>query len=234
MEKLIELQNIDTKLRDLNDLLGDLPSKVEELNLKEDELKKSLIIKKGRQKKIEIEVNKTEVKISSIDDKISKLKDQLFLVTNNKQYDALMNEIDHLKDEKSSFETEILNNLEEKESLIESVDSIESNLTDLTEDLSNRRVKLESAISISANEKLSLENKRSEQLDGLEPTTIATYEKVMGARGGLAVVNLSGTSCGGCGATIPMQIITEIRAKIKIHRCDVCGRFLFSDKNFNN
>ena len=32
MEKLIELQGIDTKLRDLNDLLGDLPSKVEELD----------------------------------------------------------------------------------------------------------------------------------------------------------------------------------------------------------
>ena len=31
MEKLIELQGIDTKLRDLNDLLGDLPSKVEVL-----------------------------------------------------------------------------------------------------------------------------------------------------------------------------------------------------------
>ena len=72
MEKLIELQNIDTKLRDLNDLLGDLPSKVEELNLKEDELKKSLIIKKDRQKEIEIEVNKTEVKVSSVDEKIKK------------------------------------------------------------------------------------------------------------------------------------------------------------------
>ena len=35
MEKLIELQGIDTKLRDLNDLLGDLPFKVNELNQQE-------------------------------------------------------------------------------------------------------------------------------------------------------------------------------------------------------
>ncbi len=234
MEELIELQNIDIKLRDLNDLLGDLPSKVEELNLKEDQLKKSLITKKERQKEIEVEVNKMEVKVKGIDEKINKLKDQLFLVTNNKQYDALMNEVDHLKNEKSSFETDILKNLEEKEFLNESVNSIESNLTDLTEDLSDRRGKLENAISVSADEKSSLENRRSKQIKNLEPSTIATYEKVMGARGGLAVVNLSGTSCGGCGATIPMQIITEIRAKIKIHRCDVCGRFLYSKKSFDN
>ena len=41
MEKLIQLQGIDTKLRDLNDLLGDLPSKVELLNQQEESKKNS-------------------------------------------------------------------------------------------------------------------------------------------------------------------------------------------------
>ena len=45
MENLILLQEIDTKLQDLNDLLGDLPGKVEQLNDQEDTLKKSLIEK---------------------------------------------------------------------------------------------------------------------------------------------------------------------------------------------
>ncbi len=153
MEKLIELQSIDTKLRDLNDLLGDLPSKVEELNLQEDNLKTSILTKKERLKEIELETNKLELKNSSFDEKIDKLKDQLFLVTNNKQYDALMNEIDHLKEEKSSFETDILNFLEEKESLKDSVTSIESTLGEVTEDLSDRRGKLQNAISSSADEK---------------------------------------------------------------------------------
>ena len=42
MEKLIELQGIDTKLKDLNDLLGDLPTKVDELNQQEETIKNSL------------------------------------------------------------------------------------------------------------------------------------------------------------------------------------------------
>ena len=50
MEKLIELQGIDTKLRDLNDLLGDLPFKVNELNEQEAFIKNSLIEKKERLK----------------------------------------------------------------------------------------------------------------------------------------------------------------------------------------
>ena len=230
MEKLIELQNIDIKLRDLNDLLGDLPSKVEELNSQEDNLKVSIVTNKKRLKEIELETNKLELKNSGFDEKIDKLKDQLFLVTNNKQYDALMNEIDHLKEEKSSFETDILNFLEEKESLKDSVTSTESTLEEITLDLSNRRVKLENAISSSADEKKSLEIKRHKELSGIEDTIISQYEQVMAARGGLAVVSLSGTSCGGCGATVPMQKITEIRAGTHVHRCDVCARFLYSEK----
>ena len=234
MEKLIQLQNIDNKLRDLNDLLGDLPSKVDKLNIEESELKESLISKKDRQKQIELDNNKIESKILSIDEKVNKLKDQLFLVTNNKQYDSLMNEIDHLKNEKSELETEVLNMLQEKESLDENVESLESNLENITKDLSARKNKLENAISISADEKLSLENQRSKQLNDIEPTIVSTYEKVLAARGGLAVVNLSGTSCGGCGASVPMQKVAEIRAKVTMHRCDVCGRFLYSEKLSKN
>ena len=234
MQELVELQNIDSKLKDLNDLLGDLPSKIDELNIEEDELQRSLIIKKERQKEIEVENQKNEVQVSSIDVKINNLKDQLFLVSNNKQYDALMNEIDYLKKEKSSLETDILNILEEKDSLIESINSLESNLESLTKDLLNRRGKLENAISISADEKSTLENKRLKQINSLEPNIVSLYEKVMEARDGLAVVNLVNTSCGGCGATIPMQKVTEIRAKIHSHRCDVCARFLYSEKISNN
>ena len=234
MEKLIQLQNIDNKLRDLNDILGDLPSKVDKLNIEESELKESLISKKDRQKQIELENNKIENKILSIDEKVDKLKDQLFLVTNNKQYDSLMTEIDHLKSEKSDLETEILNILQEKESLDENVNSMESNLENITKDLSARKSKLKNAISVSADEKLSLENQRSKQLDDIEPSMISIYEKVLSARGGLAVVNLSGTSCGGCGASVPMQKVAEIRAKVRTHRCDVCGRFLYSEKFSKN
>ena len=35
---LVELQNVDTQLKDLNELLGDLPKKVEKLRLEEEGL----------------------------------------------------------------------------------------------------------------------------------------------------------------------------------------------------
>ena len=88
MQHLIELQKIDTQLQDLESLLGDLPRRVDEMNQEEKSLRNNLEENNIRLKIIKVECHKSEVKVSEIDDKINKIKDQLFLVTNNKQYDA--------------------------------------------------------------------------------------------------------------------------------------------------
>ena len=234
IHKLVELQTIDAKLKDINDLLGDLPSRVKELDQQEDSIKANLEKNQFRLKELEVKLHRTEVRIAEINDKINKYKDQLFLVTNNKQYDALMHEIDHLKEERVSNESESLSFMEEKETLINSVNEMAAELEILTHDLSSRKEKLESAISESADEKSNLEQNRAEQVSQIDAKFISEYDRVLAARDGLAVVNLSGGACGGCGAYIPAQIVAEIRGNIVLHRCDVCGRFLYSENNSVN
>ncbi len=234
IHKLVELQTIDTKLKDINDLLGDLPSRVKELDQQEDTIKANLEKDQTRLKELEVKLHRAEVRIAEINDKINKYKDQLFLVRNNKQYDALMHEIDHLKEERVSNESESLSFMEEKETLINSINEMAAELEILTQDLSSRREKLESAISESADEKSNLEQNRAEKVNQIDAKFISEYDRVLAARDGLAVVNLSGGACGGCGAYIPAQIVTEIRGNIVMHRCDVCGRFLYSENNSVN
>ena len=201
---------------------------------REDTIKANLEKSQTRLKELEVKLHRAEVRITEINDKINKYKDQLFLVTNNKQYDALMHEIDHLKEERVSNESESLSFMEEKETLINSINEMATELEILTQDLSLRKEKLESAISESADEKLNLEQNRAEQVSQIDAKFISEYDRVLAARDGLAVVNLSGGACGGCGAYIPAQIVTEIRGNIVMHRCDVCGRFLYSENNSVN
>ena len=115
--RLVELQDIDSQLEDLNSLLGDLPKMVDELNEKENSLKDRVEADKVSLKEINLNSSKSEKVNSDIQEKINKLTDQLFLVTNNKQYDALTNEIEHLKEQKKENEELLISNLEEKETL---------------------------------------------------------------------------------------------------------------------
>tara|TARA_A100001011_G_scaffold7665_1_gene8767 strand:- start:2639 stop:3373 length:735 start_codon:yes stop_codon:yes gene_type:complete len=233
IEQLKQLQDIDTKLQDINELLGDLPEKVEELDEQESRLIKSIDENLNRSKTLELELSKIDVRNSEINNKIEKSKDQLFLVTNNKQYDAIMNEIDHLKEENKQIENQTLEMMEEKESLDSQTSEMQTQLENLTSDLVVRRKKLNNAISESADEKSILDKKRTNHVNEVDEKTFLEYEKVLNARDGLAVVSLSGYSCGGCGAQIPMQTVVEIRSGT-IHRCGVCGRFLYNESKKTN
>ena len=227
---LIELQEIDSQLDDLNSLLGDLPKMVDDLNSQEHSLITKVEEDKKRSKDINLSLNKSETANKTIQEKIDKLTDQLFLVTNNKQYDALTLEIDHLKEKKENYESQILENIEENEGLEKSIDENEKLLTELKSDLDVRRKKLEVALSETADEKAALENSREKQISKIDSNTIQIYSKVISARSGVAVVSLSGDSCGGCGAALPIQMASEIRGG-KTHRCFNCGRFVYSKKN---
>ena len=227
---LIELQEIDSQLDDLNSLLGDLPKMVDDLNSQEHSLITKVEEDKKRSKDINLSLNKSESANKTIQEKIDKLTDQLFLVTNNKQYDALTLEIDHLKEKKENHESQILAHIEENEELEKSIDENEKLLTELKSDLDVRRKKLEVALSETADEKAALENSREKQISKIDSSIIQIYSKVISARSGVAVVSLSGDSCGGCGAALPIQMASEIRGG-KTHRCFNCGRFVYSKKN---
>ena len=228
--RLVELQDIDSQLEDLNSLLGDLPKMVDELNEKENSLKDRVEADKVTLKEINLNSSKSEKVNSNIQEKINKLTDQLFLVTNNKQYDALSNEIEHLKEQKKENEELLISNLEEKETLEKNINENEASLEELKTDLDVRRNKLDEALSETADEKAALENSRKKQVTEIDDNTMQVYNKVISARSGIAVVPLSGNSCGGCGAALPLQMVSEIRAG-DLHNCQSCGRFVYYNKN---
>ena len=228
--RLVELQDIDSQLEDLNSLLGDLPKMVDELNEKENSLKDRVEADKVTLKEINLNSSKSEKVNSDIQEKINKLTDQLFLVTNNKQYDALTNEIEHLKEQKKENEELLISNLEEKETLEKNINENEASLEELKTDLDVRRNKLDEALSETADEKAALENSRKKQVIEIDDNTMQVYNKVISARSGIAVVPLSGNSCGGCGAALPLQMVSEIRAG-DLHNCQSCGRFVYNKKN---
>ena len=228
--RLVELQDIDSQLEDLNSLLGDLPKMVDELNEKENSLKDRVEADKVSLKKINLNSSKSEKVNSEIQEKINKLTDQLFLVTNNKQYDALTNEIEHLKEQKKENEDLLIANLEQKENLEKNISENESSLEELKSDLDVRRNKLDEALSETADEKAALEDSRKKHVTEIDDNTLLVYNKVISARSGIAVVPLSGNSCGGCGAALPLQMVSEIRSG-DLHNCQNCGRFVYNKKN---
>ena len=192
---LRELQNIDDDLSEIRSLLGDLTVKVEELRSKEAILIGELEKGKDRLKHIEVELNKIELEITTSREKIDSLKDQLFKMANNRQYDALMAEIDHLKESVDQKETKDLELMEEKSQLKAKVKLQEDSLDELTSDLSARINKLESTMAESGDRKKELEQERNNRRGEIPQSLLSRYDRILKGKKGLAVVAVGDSAC---------------------------------------
>lgn len=231
VSQLNALQEIDSQLQELTEFLGDLPRKVEELKAEETVQQKSVEEGKNRIIELMMGIDKSELTADEISGKIDKLKNQLFLVTTNKQYDALQHEIDYLKGKLDEAETQILEYSEEKETLEEKLKSEEANLESLSSDLVERREKLGKLLEETSEEKKKLAIRRENQRKKIEEIILHRYDRIHEAREGLAVVSTESGACGGCGSRVPPQILNEIRSGKQIYNCDVCSRFLFWEES---
>ena len=102
INQIILLQEVDNKLFEIEKLLGDLPSKVEELTQNEDGVKTSLHNKENELKETSVSISANETLVETTSEKINSLKDKLIdgSISTNKEYDAMMETIDF---EKKSF-----------------------------------------------------------------------------------------------------------------------------------
>ena len=121
LEQLIKLQEIDHRLLEIKDYMGDLPSTVETQGKEVKTLESENEEKLNRIFDIEKEMRHYEREIESMNTQMLKYKEQLYLVKSNKEYDSLNHEIDHMKTKISEAETQLLNFIEEKDTLEETV-----------------------------------------------------------------------------------------------------------------
>ena len=75
-----------------------------------------------------------------------------------------------------------------------------------------------------------LERNRDGLAPGISPQTLATYERVLEIREGLALVPVMSESCGGCHRRLPPQVINQVYLKANLVTCESCSRILYFDE----
>ena len=234
VDQIILLHDVDSKLFEINKLLGGLPGQVEELATQEQNLKNSLIEKEELLKKTTVDIQTSENMIATSQEKVNTLKDKLTdgSISTNKEYDAMMETIDYEKNLVSEKETELLTLMETKDTLSKEIEEDQSNLDTLIQDLASKKEALESKLSEVSDEKNSLEEERNNIIKNVDNTILAQYQTIYEARNGVAVAEILDDSCGECGAFIPAQLVNEALAK-QVVFCGNCGRFVYQSNSEN-
>ena len=229
LKLLYSLQLVDLDLQEIQEMKGDLPHIVRDLQGRYDEMKAKLDALNTAIKESKLLRERADSEIVDIAEKIEKYKGQQMSVKSNRQYDALTREIE-LAEQRS---LQLQKGMEEAENRLQTsktdVDALKEQMDVLGEDLKERQKELKDVNKEHEKSELGLQHQREKIVVKLGREDLDRYDRIYRAKGGKAVVPVKRNACGGCFSRVPPQKILELRSNSQIYLCEHCGRILVSD-----
>ncbi|MCX7927967.1 MAG: C4-type zinc ribbon domain-containing protein [Candidatus Omnitrophica bacterium] len=227
LEKLIELQALDGEIYKLNDEKNAIPQQIDNLIKEFEEKKKQLAAIEKEYLNVQKEKKDAELELASKEESIKKLQTQLYSLKTNKEYNAMLVQIQDAKADASLIEDKILESMEKIEQVKSRIDAEKKHLEEEEKKLNaQKQVLIARQKEIEANISL-LQSKRNQITPYLEKSILSQYERILRSREGLAIVSVKNNSCSGCNMFVPAQMINLIKMYERLVTCEVCNRILF-------
>lgn len=227
---LYDLQQIDSKIDEINKLKGELPLEVQDLEDEVAGLHTRIANINAEIEELNLLTKKRKEEIESSRTLIAKYEEQQKNVRNNREFDSLSKEIEYQTLEIELCEKrlkEYAAELKVKKKMVEDADVA---VADRAIDLGNKKAELESIDQETVREVEALRGQESRAQEKIDERLLLAYKRIRGnVRNGLAVVTVKRNACGGCYNRIPPQRQSEIRQNKKIIVCEYCGRILVAD-----
>ena len=234
--KVINLHKIDKRLLDISNERGDLPSRIEDINKKINSFSNHDIDYASRLEEIEKRKVIINGNLADQEKKINNLNEQMYRVKSNKEYEALLNEIDHLNKENDNNLSELEAFDQEVKSINESLDSNNEELKSLNTKLLKNQDKLNNTNALIAKEEADLGNNRIilEKQLLKEENLLDTYNDKM-SENGLAFALINRGCCENCYSSLPPQIEIDAKSCNQFVTCPTCSILLYvDDVDLNN
>ena len=228
LRNLIALQDLELKIASLQKEAAALPEKIQAF---ENELQRIRTVYQERVAHMKELSNRRRTLEGQVDlarNKLSRLKDQLMAVKTNKEYTAMLHEIQIAEDQIRSEEDKILEVMEEMENKEMDLKSAEKEMlrrsAELQENMRQTNESaplLESELARLREEKVLMESQVGTEL-------LSRYRRIAEARKGIALAEAKDELCSACHVRIRPQMYADLLRTENIHACDSCSRILFS------
>lgn len=231
LNKLIELQKTDTNLRRLRKLLETAEARRAEIeqefelhafSIREIQSRREDLTNKRADLERQIAENKTY---------LERADRNLKHAQNQKEYETAMREIDSLQKQIATFETQIVESLEE-------VEGVEKELGERADEIANLDSKRDAGLrefdSAAAKNKAEFKReteRRKTAFATLPPRLAAVYDRLaQRSRDGIAVAAVVNGSCSACYMSLRPQAFLNVKRGDEITLCENCTRILYVPK----
>jgi predicted nucleic acid-binding Zn-ribbon protein len=228
LQRLQELQVLDSRVAGLERKLEAIPIRIHGIRDGLQQAKASVDATRAKLDGARKDIRTKEKELEYQAAQRKKLEAKLYEVKTNKEYSAVLAEIESAKVEKDRIEEEILALMELQERLGREVVEADARLRPqeaeakvqeaaATEELRALEVDVEAARS-----------ERESVVRDVPRDLLVQYARLLKGRAGLAVALVGSNGiCSGCRVTLTPQRFNEVRQSSQILVCENCGRFLY-------
>jgi len=232
MQTLVRIQESDLETDDLKARAESIPRESAALDAELADAKDARNKAKGRLKELEKQQRHEELILEDKNTLLKKYDMQLFALKTNKEYKAMLAEIDTVKADISSTEETILEILTDIDYATEEIASAEKALQDEEAAVRDKKLQLEKELEEVKRKLSEREQLKQELIPRVDEDLYQLYERVRKAKkNGPGAVPIVNDSCGGCFMHIPAQVVNEVMAGNRIITCQSCSRILYWEEN---
>ncbi len=227
LELLIQLQDAELEAAKTEALLEQLPGQLAALDA---ELEKAFFLvreKKDTLDALKKEYRQLEADFESGQARIQKRKAQLHNVKNNKDYQALLKEIEDIRQSGSRKEDEMLGLLDTIEAAEKAVSHAEKHYAEQKTVVEEKKREMEESAASRRERFEELKEAASSISEMLDPKLKKRYCTIRNQSGGLAVVSVEDAVCRGCHLNIPPQTYNELHQGDELRYCPHCYRMIY-------
>jgi len=228
IEDLVKLQQIETEtvriksaLNDVSKMLDDLDSgvKIFEQTIEEQERIINELKKQYRDHESDIQLNL---------EKEQKIQAKLRSVKNNKEYQALLKEIEDVRGKNSEIEDEMIDFLDRMDITEKIITTKKDEYINIFEDAKSEKESIKQNAEARKKRLAKLDMEGAEVSRLIDPELLKRYLIIKEqSPGGLAVVLVKDAVCHGCNVNIPPQLYNELFRCDSLRFCPNCQRIIY-------
>ncbi|MDI6743539.1 MAG: C4-type zinc ribbon domain-containing protein [Smithella sp.] len=224
---LIRIQECDSQLMKLVAKKKILPENIDKLNQEFNAFREG--IEKNTTKYDELKARHTENenKIKKINESIVKTKERMLEVKNNKEYQAMLKEIETAELSRGAVETEIISLLDELDKLAVSVKKDGEILKERQANYEQEKKNIEDDLNAVDTDSAQWEQKKIELQKDIPEEMLTQYEKIKKRNKGVGVTSVWKSVCSGCHMNIPPQMYNELQRSEELFSCPNCNRIIY-------
>ena len=224
---LIRLQECDSMLAGLSAKKNSLPEKLQKIDEEFQRFKESISQSAMRYEKLKTEREENELKVKKISEAMARSKEKLLDVKTNKEYQAMLKEIETAETSLGELESQIIILMEEMDELSAQVKQDQETLKQAEKNYLDDEKIIEEKLSSVDAESDEWNRKRLALQKNIPEDLLALYEKIRKRNQGVGVIPVWKAVCSGCHMNIPPQLYNELQRSSDLLSCPSCHRIMY-------